>query len=153
MRTAARTVDYLLDGRVDVCFVRLPIPTRSLTVIPLFPEPRVTAVPDDHPLAFSEALSIEQLSDLPQLRDRADVPGGPRPPTIEESLERVASGAGFYVLAAGLAGYDHHAHIRYVPLEGVEPRMVALAHTEHRTMPELHQFAAIARDLLQRPSV
>jgi DNA-binding transcriptional LysR family regulator len=159
-------VDYLLDGRVDVCFVRLPIPTRSLTVVPLFPEPRVAALPDDHPLATSDALSIDELRDLPLLQDPRDVPEwrgitgwqpagyakpGPRPPTIEESLERVASSAGFYVLPAGLASYYHHAHIRYVPLQDVEARMVALAHTTHRTMPELHQFAEIAKELLQSP--
>jgi DNA-binding transcriptional LysR family regulator len=157
-------VDFLLDGRVDVCFVRLPIPARSLKITPLFPEPRVAALPSEHPLAGLGPVSIDQLCDLPLLQDPEDVPEwrgttrarrtrpeqpGHRPPTIEESLERVASGAGFYVLPAGLAGYYRHPHICYTALSDVEPRMVALAQSLHRTMPELDQFAKITIANLQ----
>ncbi len=152
--------DYLLDGRVDVCFVRMPLSAPSLKVIPLFPEPRVAALPSEHPLAGSEAVSIDELRDLPLLQDPRDVPewegeakrsrrsepagAGPRPPTIEESLERVAAGAGFYVLPAGLADFYRHTYVRYVMLSDVAPRMVALAYTANRRMPELDEFAKIA---------
>ena len=43
--------DFLIDGRVDVCFVRLPLADATFTVLPLFPEPRVAAVPSHHPVA------------------------------------------------------------------------------------------------------
>lgn len=42
-------VDYLLDGRVDVCFVRLPIPSRPFEIVPLFMEQQAIALAADHP--------------------------------------------------------------------------------------------------------
>ena len=128
--------DYLLDGRVDVCFVRLPISPLSLKVVPLFAEPRVAALPSEYRRAEAEAISIDELRDLPLLQDPLEVPewrgtdvmwpSGPqrrghRPPTVEELLEEVAAGAGFCVLPAGLAAYYRHAHVRYVPLPDVGP--------------------------------
>jgi hypothetical protein len=50
------------------------------------------------------------------------------------------------------ADYYHHAHLSYVALHDVAPRMVALARSAHRTMPELQEFAKIALDLLGRPN-
>jgi DNA-binding transcriptional LysR family regulator len=156
--------DYLLDGRVDVCFVRLPISPVSLEVVPLFPEPRVAALPSEDRRATAEAVSIEELRDLPLLQDRLEVPEwrgtsigwpsdpfrrGARPPTVEELLEQVAAGAGFCVLPAGLAAYYRHAYVQYVQLLGVESRMVALAYSASRCMPELEQFAKVAISQLQ----
>jgi DNA-binding transcriptional LysR family regulator len=151
--------DYLLDGRVDVCFVRLPLSTQSLAVVPLFPEPRIAALPCDHPLAEAGSVSIDQLGDIPLLQNDLEVPEwqgttsrwrsdpdrqGAKPPTVEELLEQVAAEAGFCVLPAGLADYYRHLHVRYVPLSDVKPRMVALAYNANRSMPELEQFAKIA---------
>jgi DNA-binding transcriptional LysR family regulator len=155
-------LDYLIDGRVDVCFVRLPLPDDSFRLLPLFPEPRVAAVPSGHPAAGSPALAVRQLFDLPLLQDRDEVPEwqGPvaepqppvsdrqRRPTIEESLERVALGTGVIVLPAGLTDFYRRADVSYVPLLDVPPRMVALAYNRHRTMPELGQFAELATSML-----
>lgn len=156
-------VDFLIDGRVDVCFVRLPLDDDSFTVLPLFPEPRVAAVPAAHPLADAPGIEIKQVSDLPLLQDPTEVPewrgavAEPQPlpvsdrqhrPTIEESLERVALGAGVFVLPAGLADFYRRADISYVPLQDVAARMVALAYSKHRTMPELGQFAELAISML-----
>ncbi len=100
-------VDFLIDGRVDVCFVRLPLAEHAFTVLPLFPEPRVAAVPSSRPAAGSGPIEVKQLFDLPLLQDPAEVPewrglvadarpalapARPRRPSIEESLERVALG-------------------------------------------------------------
>jgi DNA-binding transcriptional LysR family regulator len=154
--------DFLVDGRVDVCFVRLPLADDTFTVLPLFPEPRVAAVPTSHPVAWSPAIEVKQISDLPLLQDPGEVPGwdgpvaepqpslvtGRRRPTIEESLERVALGAGVLVLPAGIGDFYRRADISYVPLQDVPPGMVALAYNKHRTMPELGQFAELATSML-----
>jgi DNA-binding transcriptional LysR family regulator len=155
--------DYLTDGRVDVCFVRLPLPDDGFTVVPLFPEPRVAAVPCSHPVAGSSAIEIKQVFDLPLLQDPADVPewhgavaerkpspaaGRPRRPAVEENLERVALGAGVFVLPAGIADFYRRADISYVQLLDVAARMVALAYNKHRTMPELSQFAELVMSVL-----
>ncbi|WP_093715642.1 LysR family transcriptional regulator [Actinacidiphila alni] len=154
-------VDYLLDGRVDVCFVRMPLPSGMFEVIPLFPEPRVAALSSGHPLAERKAVSLHELRDLALLQDLGDVPewrgrvsvaspadSGRFPVTIEECLEAVASGAGCYVMAAGMAGFYRRDDVTYLTLEDVAPRMVALAYSKHRTMPELHRFAEISRRML-----
>jgi DNA-binding transcriptional LysR family regulator len=149
-------VDYLLDGRVDVCFVRLPLPVDTFEIVPLFPEPRIAALSGDHPLALSPLIDIADLMPYPLLQDPADVPewrgtgtvrddaDSDRPTTIEESLEAVASSTGFVVLPAGFADFYRRPDIRYVPLGGVAPRMVALAYTKNRRMPSIDQFAKIS---------
>ena len=156
-------VDFLIDGRVDVCFVRLPLADDTFTVLPLFPEPRVAAVPSSHPLAGSPSIEIKQVSDLPLLQDPSEVPewrgavaelqlppvsDRQHRPTIEESLERVALGAGVFVLPAGLADFYRRDDISYVPLQDVAARMVALACHKHRTIPELGQFAELVTSML-----
>jgi DNA-binding transcriptional LysR family regulator len=154
---------FLVDGRVDVCFVRLPLAEDTFTILPLFPEPQVAAVPSSHPVAGSRAIEIKQVSDLPLLQDSSEVPewhgavAGPqppplsdrqRPPTTEESLERVALGGGVFVLPAGIAEFYQRPDISYVPLQDVAARMVALAYSKHRTMPELGQFAELVTAML-----
>ncbi|AYC44027.1 Hca operon transcriptional activator HcaR [Streptomyces griseorubiginosus] len=157
-------VDFLIDGRVDVCYVRLPLPEGMFEVVPLFPEPRVVALPRAHPCAELKAVHVEDLRDMVLLQDPQDVPewrgrlpraplaqqtdAGRFPVTIEECLEGVASGAGCYVMPAGMAGFYRRDDIAYLTLEGVAPRMVALAYSKHRSMPELNQFAELSRRML-----
>lgn len=156
-------LDFLLDGRVDVCFVRLPLGDDAFVTLPLFPEPQVVAVPAGHPAAGRPMVEINQVTGLPLLQDVADVPAWQgavsepapwpaaelrRPPTIEEQLERVALGQGVLVLAAGIAGFYRRPDVSYVPVADVPPRMVALAYNRHRTMPELGEFARLATSML-----
>jgi DNA-binding transcriptional LysR family regulator len=157
-------LDYLVDGRVDVCFVRLPLGDDAFTTLPLFPEPQVVAVPSSHPVASLPAIEINQVSGLPLLPDRGDVPewrgpvaglrprpaADPRrhPPTVEEKLERVALGEGIAVLPAGIAGFYRRPDVSYVPVVDLAPRMVALAYGKHRRMPELDEFAKLATAML-----
>jgi DNA-binding transcriptional LysR family regulator len=156
-------LDFLIDGRVDVCFVRLPLGDDTFTTLTLFPEPQVVAVPSSHPVAELPAIEINQVFDLPLLRDGSGVPEwhGPvidlqaspvsdrqRRPTIEEKLERVALGEGIIVLPAGIAGFYRRPDISYVPVVDVAPGLVALAYNKHRTMPELDEFAKLATSML-----
>jgi DNA-binding transcriptional LysR family regulator len=156
-------LDFLVDGRVDICFVRLPLGGDTFTTLPLFPEPQVVAVPSTHPVAELPAIEINQVSGLPLLQDRSEVPewqgavADPRPspasdlrrrPTIEEKLERVALGEGAVILPAGIASFYRRPDISYVPVVDIAPRMVALAYSKHRTMPELEEFAKLATSML-----
>ncbi len=156
-------LDFLIDGRVDVCFVRLPLGDDTFTTLPLFPEPQVVAVPDFHPAGQLPEIEISQVLDLPLLQDRSEVPEWPgaaadlqrslppdlrRRPNIEEQLERVALGEGTVVLPAGIASFYQRPDISYIPVTDVAPRMVALAYSKHRTMPELDEFATLATSML-----
>lgn len=157
----ANQVDFLLDGRVDVCFVRLPIPHEGLKLTPLFPEPRVAALPPAHPLADAAVVAVDQLERMTLLQDPDDVPEwtgtrslhpSQQTTVIEEQLEQVASGQGFAVVPAGLADFYQRPDVKYVPLTGVAPRTVALAQCEHRHMPELRRFTELASKTLGPPS-
>jgi DNA-binding transcriptional LysR family regulator len=162
--TITDQVDFLIDGRVDVCYVRMPLPEGMFEVVPLFPESRVVALSIDHPFAELKAVHVEDLRDMTLLQDPRDVPewrgrvpsrpvspqpdAGRFPVTIEECLEGAASGAGCYVMPAGMASFYRRDDVAYLTLDGVAPRMVALAYTQHRTMPELNQFAELSRRML-----
>jgi DNA-binding transcriptional LysR family regulator len=156
-------LDFLIDGRVDTCFVRLPLGDDTFTTLPLFPEPQVVAVPSAHPVAELPAIEINQVSGLPLLQEHSEVPewhgavadprqspasGRQRRPTVEETLERVALDEGVAVLPAGIASFYRRPDISYVPALDVAPRMVALAYSKHRTMPELNEFAKLATAML-----
>jgi LysR substrate binding domain len=121
------------------------------------------AVPSSHPVAGQSAIELNQISGLPLLQDRSEVPEWhgevaelqpwptsdlQRRPTIEEKLERVALDEGIAVLPAGIAGFYRRPDISYVPVVDVAPRMVALAYSKHRTMPELDEFAKLATSML-----
>lgn len=55
----------ILDGTVDLAYLRRPIREEGLTLLPLFAEPRVAMLPGDHRLAGKQDLV------------RADLDGGP----------------------------------------------------------------------------
>jgi DNA-binding transcriptional LysR family regulator len=148
-------VDYLLGGRVDVCFVQLPISPRLFEIVPLFLEPQVIALPAEHPLATKEDLSLEHLAGL----DRAGLDGLPPDPRgpgqgtgwtmpIEEQLERVALGLGYAVLPEGMARFYQRRDICYRHVAGLDDVQVGLAQHKTRPMPEFDRFARIARRLL-----
>jgi len=148
-------VDYLLDGRVDVCFVRLPIPSRLFEIVPLFMEQQVIALAADHPLAGSGSLSPQAMSGLecvdpdglpPDMRGYGASLGWRVP--VEEQLEKVALGTGYAVLPAGIAGFYHRPDVSYLPATGVDEIQVALAQDKTRKMPEFQLFARIAQRLL-----
>ena len=148
-------VDYLLAGRVDVCFVQLPISPRLFDIVPLFLEPQVVALPPEHPLAIMEGLSLGHLSGLDRVGLDGLVPD-PRGPgrgtgwsmPVEEQLERVALGLGYAVLPEGTARFYHRRDVRYLHVAGLNDVQVALAQHKAHPMPEFDRFARIARRLL-----
>lgn len=148
-------VDYLLGGRVDVCFVQLPISPRIFEIVPLFPEPQVIALHAEHPLAAMEDVSLQHLPGLDRISQDGlpSDPRGPGPGTgqsvpIEEQLERVALGLGYAILPEGTARFYHRRDIRYLHVAGLDDIQVALAQHKARPMPEFDRFARIAQRLL-----
>lgn len=144
---------YLHDGRVDVSFLRLPVQSREVRTIPLFDEPRVAVVPSDSRQASLGAARLTDLEPLSLIDDpgslphwRGDTVPRRRPLTnVDERLEAVAAGGGFTVLPAGIADYHRRDDVTVVRLTDVAAIVVALGYLKHRTMPEIRQFADIAR--------
>ncbi|MEV4535337.1 LysR family transcriptional regulator [Asanoa sp. NPDC049518] len=151
----------LLDGRADVSFVRMPVPAAGLTIVPLFAEPRVVAVPAEHRLAGKDRVHVADLADerllqdpdlVPEWRDIARVlrEGEPAPwrsrplSTMEEKLEHVAAGQGIIVVPRSAAALYTRADVAYADLDGVADNQVALAFSAQRGGPELQRFVDIA---------
>ncbi|GAB3148357.1 LysR family transcriptional regulator [Amycolatopsis stemonae] len=134
----------LLEHRVDVAVVRLPLRAAQLHVTVLYDEPRVLLLPRDHRLAGKESVTLDDIADepLPRVLDaewdafwRVDprpdgrpAPGGPLIDAIEDKIELVASGQAVAIIPAGpgvVSGF--RPDLTTVPLEGVEPSQVAVA--------------------------
>jgi DNA-binding transcriptional LysR family regulator len=151
--------EVVLDGRVDVSYVRLPVDQHGLQIRPLLAEPRVAALPLDHPLAAKDGINISDLAHehllqnpdaVPEWRDIAvELRSGrgepPRPMrTVEEKLEHVAAGHGLVVLPLSTATFYTRPDITWVPIDDIGPNRVCLAWDDARTEPLIHEFIEIA---------
>ena len=152
-------VEMLHDGRIDVSMVRLPLDRRGLTVLPLFSEARLVALPSEHPLAAFDSVTVADLAPLPLLQSPDAVPewrdaqldfvriagDAAQPPTplrtVEEKLEHVAAGRGIAVLPASTAQFYSRPDVVYVPVSDLPPGEVALAWETHRSSAPLEVAA------------
>ncbi|GHH85992.1 LysR family transcriptional regulator [Streptomyces sulfonofaciens] len=157
-RDQARIV---LDGRVDVCFVRTPVDQRGLQLRPLFSEPRVAVVPAGHRLAGKASVAIADLGRerllqdpdaVPEWRDLPahpdDPPRRPRPvlDSVEEKLEYVAADEGLIVLPLSTAAFYTRPDIVHIPIEDIGPGHVHLAWAAGRGSDLIAEFAELAAD-------
>jgi DNA-binding transcriptional LysR family regulator len=153
--------DVLHDGRADVSYVRLPIDRRGLRVRPLTAEPRVVVLPADHRLADKDSVEIAELAGehllqdpdlVPEWRDIAEeVSAGrrraePAMHSVEEKLERVATGRGVAVFPLSTATYYTRPDIVPVAVRDIGPSRVCLAWDSTRRSPLIAEFAAIAEE-------
>jgi DNA-binding transcriptional LysR family regulator len=144
----------LLDGRIDVGFVRLPIDETGLRVIPLFTEPRVAVLPAGHRFAGKEQITEADLAGEPLLwpADTSTQPTKrPHPDAgylvrgVDETLEHVAAGRGISFLARSATVFYSHPEVSYVPIPGLAPDQVCLAVAESRISPLVDDFLTAAQ--------
>jgi DNA-binding transcriptional LysR family regulator len=160
------------DGRADASFVRLPVDEDGLDVVPLFDEPRVVALPRDHPLTRAPSVSLVDVAGLdllqppdthPEWRDaavalRPDALGARRDAlpvvrTVEEKLEHVAGGSGVVLLPESTATYYSRPDVVYRYVTDLPRTASALVfESERRGSPELQALAAAARVSFSRLS-
>jgi DNA-binding transcriptional LysR family regulator len=125
--------DAVLDGRVDVAYVRLPVAERGLRLEPLYAEPRMVALPADHAWAQRSELTSSELAELTEIRHLCMGPSpdepatGPAVRTVEEKLEYVASGHGITFLPTSAARFYTRPDVAYVPVTDLPPDQVCLA--------------------------
>ena len=157
-------IEMIHDGRVDASFVRLPVPRRGLTIVPLFAEPRMVVLPLDHRLAEALEVTVADLATfdliqnpdaVPEWRDAVeklrpsalptDRTRSPAARTVEEKLEQVAAGRGIVVLPESTAMFYTRPDVvrRYVA--DLAYGEVALAFDARRSSPEMEAIAAIAQ--------
>ncbi|MCA1217495.1 LysR family transcriptional regulator [Streptomyces sp. 8L] len=144
----------LLDGRIDVGFVRLPIDEAGLRVTPLYTEPRVAVLPVGHRLAGKERITEADLAGEPLVWD-ADTSTQPtrRPHPnagylvrgVDETLEHVAAGRGISFLARSATVFYSHPNVSYVPVPELAPDQVCLAVAASRASPVVDDFCTAAQ--------
>jgi DNA-binding transcriptional LysR family regulator len=144
----------LLDGRIDIGYVRLPIDETGLRVTPLYTEPRVAVLPAGHRLAGKEQITEADLAGEPLVwhSDASTQPTRrPHPNAgylvrgVDETLEHVAAGRGISFLARSAIVFYSHPSVSYVPIPDLAPDQVCLAVAASRTSPVIDDFLAAAR--------
>lgn len=154
--------ESLHDGRVDVAFVRPPIDTTGLRLMPLATEPRAVLLPAVHRLADATAVSIMDVLDDPVVAHRSSFadwdafwtvdprPDGSHPTrgalvrTVEEKLEVVASGNAIAFMPLSASTAYAHPSVRFLPLHDVAPSTIALAWLSSRRSRTVTAFAEAA---------
>jgi DNA-binding transcriptional LysR family regulator len=155
----------LSDRSTDAAFVWLPLPRPPYRWVTVAREPRLVALPNDHPLAGHESVAMDDLLDEPflalpesagALRDywlALDARGG-RPARIaaeindaEETYEAVASGIGVCLLASGNAPIFARGDVTMLPVHDLSPSELVLAWNERHCPPLLETFAALCRQV------
>jgi DNA-binding transcriptional LysR family regulator len=152
----------LLDGRVDVALVRLPISEQGLVLVPLFREPRLAMLPVDHPLAKEERISVLQLADDAVIRhvDASTAweafstvdprPDGRRPRpgpfvrNVAEKLEQIAAGRAIAFSPASTAASYVHPGVVLVPVTDIPPAEVSIAYRDTANLALISTFVEAA---------
>jgi DNA-binding transcriptional LysR family regulator len=144
----------LLDGSIDVGYVRLPIDEAGLRVTPLYTEPRVAVLPAGHRLAGKEQITEADLAGEPVLwhadtstrpTKRPHPDAGYRVRGVDETLEHVAAGRGISFLARSATVFYSHPEVSYVPIPDLAPDQVCLAVAESRISPLVDDFLSAAQ--------
>jgi DNA-binding transcriptional LysR family regulator len=144
----------LLDGRIDVGYVRLPIDETALRVIPLYTEPLMVVLPAGHRLAGKEEIAEADLAGEPLVwhADSSTHPtrrphpdSGLRVRGVEEKLEHVAAGRGISFVARSETLFYSRPDISYVPIPELAPDQVCVAMAASRTSPLAEDFLAAAQ--------
>lgn len=150
----------LNDDRSDVAILRPPIATEGVQFATLATEPRVACLPDWHPLADRDQISIHDILDEPLIgspgpgvwRDywlACDYRDG-EPPTVaaevstfETELQAVASGRGISITAEAAARFYARPGLRFPRIADIPACEVAVALPKVPT-PAARAFADVA---------
>jgi len=144
----------LLDGRIDIAYVRLPIDEIGLRVTPLYTEPRVAVLPAGHRLAGKEQITEADLAGesllwhpatSTQPTKRSHPNAGYLVRGVDETLEHVAAGRGISFLARSVTVFYSHPEVSYVPVTDLAPDQVCLAVAESRISPLVDDFLTAAQ--------
>ncbi|MER5532007.1 LysR substrate-binding domain-containing protein [Streptomyces sp. NPDC002677] len=144
----------LLDGRIDVGYVRLPIDEAGLRVTPLYTEPRIAVLPAGHRFAGKKEVTEADLAGEPlvwhgdpstQPTKRPHPDAGYPVRGVDETLEHVAAGRGISYLARSASVFYSHPDVVYVPIPELAPDQVCLAVAASHTSLVVDDFVTAAQ--------
>lgn len=141
-RTPLRTVEIAeadqrtaLDrGLVDLCFVRLPIDTAGLHVIPLYEEQPVVWVAKEHPIAAYDEATLSDLADETVLTE-ADA----------DSINRVALEVAVLRVPMSVARTHSRRDLTYRPVTDASGTTIGLAWRAGDPHPLTDEFIGVVR--------
>ncbi|OXR47584.1 Hca operon transcriptional activator HcaR [Nocardia cerradoensis] len=141
----AQQHEALAQGRVDMCFVRLPIEREGLHAIPLYHEVAVAVVPKDHPIGLFDEVSLADL-DGERMQDASDLDA------VGGTVELVAAVGGAAVMPQSLARLHHRRDLIYRPLTDVDPTQIALSWPIEDAVELAEEFIGVVRGRTARSS-
>lgn len=141
----AEQLAALRDGRVDGCFVRLPIDHEGLSAIPLYRELPVVVVPKDHTLSLFEQVGMGDLEGE-RIQDSSDIDA------IASTIELVAAGVGVAIVPHSIARLYARRDLVYRTMMGVPATEIALAWPAAHTTELIEEFVGVVRGRSERSS-
>lgn len=152
----------LLDGSVDVCFVRSQSRTEECHVIPLYVEQQVVVVPTDHVVSAFEAVDLVDLADEQLLQSPELIPGWADITTATrldwplmsdaDAIELAATGAGIVIVPQSVARLHHRKDLTYTVVADLDPTPIGVAWRKQADDPGIDTFIGIVRGRTERSS-
>lgn len=142
---ASRQRLALEEGEVDMCFVRLPVDSEDLHVVPLWEERPAVVVGAENILSLHEELTDEELAGETEIH----------PETPDDAASRVAvvaSGVGFTRMPLSLARLHHRKDAVHRPLADAEPTRIALVWPRAADDEVRQEFVGVVRGRTSRSS-
>lgn len=137
--TEATQADALLDGTAHVAFVRLPLAPdaeRELSVIRLYSEVAVAVLPEEHPLADQDSVTLSDLSDI-TLHDNQG--------SLRDAVELIAAGVGALVVPHALARQNSRKDVVSRDVTDADETWIAVAWRTEGETAEIEEFVGIVR--------
>ncbi|WP_067846478.1 LysR family transcriptional regulator [Nocardia lijiangensis] len=142
---AAEQLTALREGRVDMCFVRLPIDREGLSAIPLYREVPVVVVPKDHPISLFSEVGAAELADE-RLQDASDLDAA------AVVFEMVAAGVGLAIVPHSIARLHARRDLVYRTVTDHPDTEIALAWPTAETTELVEEFVGVVRGRSERSS-
>ncbi len=128
----------LREGRVDMCFVRLPFDREGRHAIPLYRELPVVVVTKDHPIAAFDQIGSADLVDE-RMQDADDLDA------LADTLDLVAAVGGAAIMPHSLARLHHRRDLVYREVTDLPPTEIALAWPVDSEHAAIEDFVGVVR--------
>jgi DNA-binding transcriptional LysR family regulator len=124
----------LVVGDVDMCFVRRPIDTDGLHLIPLYDEVVVAWAAKEHPVAAFEEVTLADLADENVLDDYGQI-----------SIDAAVAEAAVLRVPMSIARMHNRRDLVYRPITDAAPSPVGLAWRQDNEHPSIEEFIGVVR--------
>lgn len=141
----SRQHEALSAGEIDMCFVRLPLTSDELHLVPLWEERAAIVVGTENVLSLLDEIGPDDLE------GETEIPAA----HVDDAAERIAvaaTGVGFTRVPLSLARLHHRKDAVSRPLREGEPTRIALAWPRDADDPLRQEFVGVVRGRTARSS-